>query len=338
MQEKFLKNFYNTLFKIPEEEYLTNNKIYNKKYKKIRRLGNGTYGKVYLIQDFNTMEFYAMKKFYLTPLKNNSNIISNQIEILNYLQENEERSCYFPKIIDYFEGEFSSKYLIFEYCYMNLFEFTKYINFKENKNVYKSIFYLIIKAVDHLHKNNYIHRDLKPENILITNFGNIKIIDFDLSIKLNNIDEELSKNVGTLYYKPPEIYFGDNKYGFNLDLWSIGCILSEIILGKPLFEEQSEIGVLIKIVDILGIINEENFKGVSQLPTYMSLENNNPKFDFIFEDNLEDDKEFIEIIKKFLQIDPKKRLNCEEILNSSLFNKINEIESRLIISNLLKYN
>lgn len=110
----------------------------------------------------------------------------------------------------------------------------------------------VLSGLAYLHEHKIIHRDLKPENILIDRqSGNIKIVDFDLARFIEE-DQALTRNVATLYYRPPEILFGSVHYDFSLDMWAIGCIFAEILLGQPLFKEKSEIGVLCRITETLG--------------------------------------------------------------------------------------
>jgi serine/threonine protein kinase len=67
--------------------------------------------------------------------------------------------------------------------------------------------------------------------------------------------EPLSRGVVTIYYRPPEVFYGDTNYDYSLDMWSIGCILAEMILREPIFKGRSELDVMYKIYEVLSSAN-----------------------------------------------------------------------------------
>lgn len=109
----------------------------------------------------------------------------------------------------------------------------------------------ILEGVAYLHENGILHRDLKPDNILISFEGCIKITDFDLAREID-YQKPMSRGVATIYYRPPEIFFGETHYDFAVDMWSVGCILAELILREPIFKGRNEIDVLFKIEETMG--------------------------------------------------------------------------------------
>ncbi len=129
----------------------------------------------------------------------------------------------------------------------------KKIDLKNEKGtkIIRSIMQNIIEGVAYLHDLGIIHRDLKPENILVGGSGEIKLIDFDLARYVDN-DKPMTKGVVTIYYRPPEIFLGESNYSFSADMWSVGCILAEMILQSPIFKGESELSVLFKISNVLG--------------------------------------------------------------------------------------
>ena len=310
--------FNNTIYK-EEEKYSKKNKTYNQKYRKLRKLGSGAYGIVYLVRDTQLNSVFAMKKYFFDPIKNNPKLIDNQISLLSELTSNS-----FPFIFDSFQQDFN-KYVISDYFHVNLIDLLKQFPFKSNESIYQNIIYLIIHAVFQMHDKHIIHRDLKPENIMLCNDGSVKIIDFDLAIKLEDEQQELAKGVATLYYKPAEIFFGERKYGYNLDLWSLGCISAEIYLGYPLFCEENEIGVLSKITDLLGAPSEENYPGVSKLETFMPFISSETT---LFEETFADcPLSLKQLIKSLLSLNPSKRPSCSVLLNEQPYLKDLDIMS-----------
>lgn len=150
--------------------------------------------------------------------------------------------------IDYFQYK-DNEYIIFEYYEKDLL---KLINDKEfDENIIKAVIKQMLEGLAYLHDNSMAHRDMKPDNILISPEGVVKIIDFDLTKVIDNT-RPLTRGVVTLYYRAPEIFFGDIHYSFSVDMWSIGCILAEMMLKKPIFKGRNEIEVVCMIFDLLG--------------------------------------------------------------------------------------
>ena len=173
------------------------------------------------------------------------------------------------------------------------------------------------------HCHRIIHRDMKPQNILLDRQGHLKICDFSISrtytIPLVNYTHE----VVTLWYRAPEILLGSQLYSLPIDIWSVGCILAEMILKKPLFPGDSEIGQLYLIFQILGTPNEENFPDINQLPLYSS---NFPKYhDAKLKDILKGaDPLLIDLISQMLVYDPSKRISAKAALEHPYFNTISQ--------------
>ena len=88
----------------------------------------------------------------------------------------------------------------------------------------KSILYQIVSAVDHIHDRWFLHRDLKTSNILINRLGKVALCDFGLARKYQIPYRALTQMVITLWYRPPELLFGTDVYGPEVDMWSLGKI------------------------------------------------------------------------------------------------------------------
>lgn len=112
---------------------------------------------------------------------------------------------------------------------------------KEEKGYHaKNIFKQILKATASIHNNFIMHRDLKPANIVLDNGAgeNLKIIDFGMAKEVKwNPKLSLTNEVGTLYYRAPELLDGGTKYTKSIDIWAVGCIFYELLTKLPLFKE-----------------------------------------------------------------------------------------------------
>ena len=286
-------------------------KLYNNKYVKVSKIGGGSFGAVYLVKEKETNKVYAMKKFYLDNLSNGG--AKKQYEILSkFNHEN------IHKVIDMFIAPNKNQYLITPYYQNNLYNYTSK---KLPEKVIKQIIFQVVCGVNYLHSLKYIHRDIKPDNILISSEGKIILTDFDLCRQESKgKDDPMTRTAVTLYYRAPELFFGDSYYGNQIDIWSIGCVFAELITGKPLFKANNELGTLSNIIETIGCPSEENWPGVSQLPNYLPFTGGEFKLGKMLEEGGLS-KEGIDIVTKMLMLDPKKRPSCEEMLKDEYFKK-----------------
>jgi len=113
----------------------------------------------------------------------------------------------------------------------------------------------------YIHSASVIHRDLKPGNLLVNADCELKICDFGLSRGFESKPDEnathLTEYVATRWYRAPEIMLAFRRYTTAIDVWSIGCILAELLLGKPLFKGKDYVDQLNKVLDVLGTPDED---------------------------------------------------------------------------------
>lgn len=102
-----------------------------------------------------------------------------------------------------------------------------------------------------------------------------KLCDFGLARSFNVPVRAFTHEIVTLWYRAPEILLSQKNYSTAVDVWSIGCIWAELLIGKPLFKARSEIEMLFEIFELLGTPTDETWPGVTALPDYSE---NFPKF------------------------------------------------------------
>jgi len=118
-----------------------------------------------------------------------------------------------------------------------------------------------------MHSANLLHRDLKPSNLLLNSECHMKVCDFGLARSLDTRDPDqtplLTDYVATRWYRAPEILLGSNKYTKGVDMWSMGCILAELILGKPVFPGTSTLNQLDRVMEVIGRPNQEDIDSIN---------------------------------------------------------------------------
>uniref|UniRef100_A0A2K5QZH7 Cyclin-dependent kinase 12 n=1 Tax=Cebus imitator TaxID=2715852 RepID=A0A2K5QZH7_CEBIM len=171
-----------------------------------------------------------------------------------------------------FKKDKGAFYLVFEYMdhdLMGLLE-SGLVHFSEDH--IKSFMKQLMEGLDYCHKKNFLHRDIKCSNILLNNSGQIKLADFGLA-RLYNSEESrpYTNKVITLWYRPPELLLGEERYTPAIDVWSCGCILGELFTKKPIFQANLELAQLELISRLCGSPCPAVWPDVIKLPYFNTM-------------------------------------------------------------------
>ncbi|XP_021951643.1 aurora kinase C isoform X2 [Folsomia candida] len=206
-------------------------------------LGKGKFGNVYLSREKKSKFLIALKVLFKKELKraNVEHQLRREIEIQTHL-----RHTNIIRMFGYFHDE-TRVYLILEYASQG--ELYQYLKNQPNKRFEEPLaakfIYQIADAIGYCHHRNVLHRDIKPENILLGDDGMLKIGDFGWSVHAPSSKRETV--CGTLDYLPPEMVEG-SAHDKTADIWSIGILLYEFLVGKPPFETLSYNSTYEKII------------------------------------------------------------------------------------------
>lgn len=280
----------------------------------IRQIGEGSFGEVYLTQREKSQTLLASKKIKKTYVYENNlqKYLKNELSILKKVKH--------PNIIKFIETKETNNhiYIVFEHC--NGGTLTNYmLNFKSLYNsplpedIVQPLFKQMTEGLLYLHKKKILHRDLKPDNILL-NFpieglksnrmnpeeAEVKIIDFGFARYLKE-DDLATSTLGSPLQMDPRILKKMKKiegfkfcgYKEDIDIWSLGCILYEMLIGFPPFNAQT----YEELINKLG-------HGYYNIPTKLKLS-----------------KQAISLINGMLQQDPNARLNILEVSEHDFLTK-----------------
>ena len=229
------------------------------------------------------------------------------------------------EILDIFSYH-NNIHIVLDYMPLDLEQIIKDQSILLKPSDIKSYMYQLFQAIKICHDNWILHRDIKPSNCLITSNGILKLADFGLAKIYGTPKRLMSPQACTLWYRAPELLYGSKSYGTGCDIWSIGCVFAELLLGRPLFAgELNEISQLSRIFEILGNATEENWKYCTKLPNYIEFEKRIPKnLKDIFGVHVADDA--LDLLKNLLILQPDKRFTADQALNHYYFNEKNPIE------------
>lgn len=184
----------------------------------------------------------------------------------------------------------------------------------------KAILYQLLLVMEYLHSRGFVHRDLKTSNLLLTDDNVLKLADFGLARQLAPKDTAMTSRVITLWYRPPELLLGATEYSGAIDMWSVGCILLELISGRPAFPAQDETEQLKQLFGIVGTPPADSW--MRQLPLWGSfdMEERRPRLaEWLGKYPSLTDTDARQLIQRLLECDPRKRITAKEALSARYF-------------------
>ncbi|CAO3591370.1 unnamed protein product [Absidia cylindrospora] len=285
-------------------------------FEKLNRVGEGTYGVVYRVKDTESGKVVALKKIRMERETDGLPISSlREISLLKRMQH--------PNIVNVSDVAVGSKlefiFLVMEYCEQDLGTLLDMISTPYTASEVKCLMVQLLRGLEYCHSHSIIHRDLKMSNLLLTSTGLLKIADFGLARTLSLPGKPMTPNVVTLWYRSPELIYGDANYTTAVDLWSAGCIMGELLQHRPLLPGTTEQSQLNLIVKLLGTPNDHIWPGFTQLPLGKALllpkqDKNTLKLVF---PRISD--QTIHLMAGLLTYNPRSRLNVRQALQHPYF-------------------
>ncbi|XP_029140207.1 mitogen-activated protein kinase 15 [Protobothrops mucrosquamatus] len=211
-------------------------------------------------------------------------------------------------------------YLVFESMETDLHAVIKKGNLL--KDIHKCyILYQLLKATKYIHSGNVIHRDQKPSNVLLDRDCFVKLCDFGLARSLGQIEKDegnpaLTEYVATRWYRAPEILLASKCYTKGVDMWSIGCILGEMLLGKPLFPGTSTVNQIEQILHVIPPPSAGDVEAFRSDYRASVINRVSCQPQLTLEELLpaSTPPQALDLLKRLLVFNPEKRLTAEEAL------------------------
>ncbi|SBT82324.1 protein kinase, putative [Plasmodium ovale] len=314
------------------------------KYRLVKLIGKGTFGKVYYAIDLSTQEAVAIKR---APKWRNK--VSREVDLLKKMKHSTNivniKSIFYTMT----ERGFRIQNIVFKYMTYSLGKYIRLKKQEKRENKYdrispvdlRSIIYQICLGLKHMHEHNFAHRDLKPDNILIDlETPNIKVEICDLGSAKRVENNIISiPYICSRWYRAPELLCGSMYYTTDVDLWSLGCIIFELIHLCPLFpgkfkkdEFSEECSQIINLIEVLGspkmsfyesIKDYTSGKNILLIKELCEFDIQPLSWSHILGSSLEkEEKELINIIDGLLKWNPNERLKIDAVLGNPYFSTL----------------
>jgi mitogen-activated protein kinase 1/3 len=285
------------------------------RYNNLTFIGEGAYGMVCSANDLTNGSKVAIKKIspfdhqtYCQRTLREIKILTrfkheNIIAILDMLQP---RSC----------EEFKAVYIVQTLMETDLYKLLKTQHLSNDHICYFT--YQILRGLKYIHSANVLHRDLKPSNLLLNTTCDLKICDFGLARVADPGHDHtgfLTEYVATRWYRAPEIMLNSKGYNKSIDIWSVGCILAEMLSNRPIFPGKHYLDQLNHILNVLGspgpsdlqcIINEKARSYLQALPFKPTI-----PWVRLFP---KADPKALDLLDKLLTFNPNNRITVENAL------------------------
>lgn len=292
-------------------------------------IGHGSFGVVFTTSIVETNEIVAIKK-----VLQDKRFKNRELEIMKLIKH---KNIINLKYFFYEKDSHSEIYLnlIIDFMPQSLYQRLRHFVHQRSpmpRFEIKCYMYQLFKALNYLHNNvNVCHRDIKPQNLLVNpDLLELKLCDFGSAKQLKPSEPNVSY-ICSRYYRAPELIFGATNYTNQIDIWSTGCVMAELLLGQPMFPGESGIDQLVEIIKILGTPTKQEICSMNS--NYM--EHKFPQIKSIPLINVfkKEDELTVNLLTDILKYDPMERFNSLQCLCHDYFNELRAISTTNTINN-----
>ncbi|XP_036623884.1 mitogen-activated protein kinase 13 [Trichosurus vulpecula] len=297
-----------------------------KNYVTLTHVGSGAYGAVCSAIDKKSEEKVAIKKL-SRPFQ--SQIFAKrayrELMLLKHMQHENVIG-----LLNVFTSatslhSFHDFYLVMPFMQTDLQKIMG-MEFSEDKVQY--LVYQMLKGLKYIHSAGVIHRDLKPGNLAVNEDCELKILDFGLA---RHADAEMTGYVVTRWYRAPEVILSWMHYNQTVDIWSVGCIMAEMLTGKTLFKGKDYLDQLTQILKVTGVPGADFVQKLQDkaAKSYIQSLPQSPKKDFsqLFPHA---SPQAADLLEKMLELDVDKRLTAAQALAHPFFDQFRDPEEETV--------
>ncbi|MEW5312897.1 MAG: hypothetical protein WDW38_004495 [Sanguina aurantia] len=294
-------------------------------YSTDRVVGNGSFGVVFQATCLETGETVAIKKVLQDKrFKNRELQIMKMVDHPNIVKL---KHCFYSHT----EKDETYLHLVLEYVPDTVYRISKHYakNNQRMPNLFVKLYvYQMCRALAAIHRTGICHRDIKPQNLLVnTETHCLKLCDFGSAKVLVKGEPNISY-ICSRYYRAPELIFGATDYTTAIDIWSVGCVLAELLLGQPLFPGESGVDQLVEIIKVLGTPTRDEIHAMN--PNYTEFKFPQIKahpWTKVFSKRMPPDA--VDLVSKLLQYSPETRMTALQAMTHPFFDELRDGVTKL---------
>lgn len=280
------------------------------------KLGRGVYGNVYAAR-MGQQE--CAVKIMDVDSKDDEILVRREVDALKVLSSHPN----VIRILSSFDMKLSRFCIVMERASIDLYKFLKAKS--PTLNFRYGILYQILLGLEHAHEYRIVHRDLKPSNILMFDSGRLAIGDWGMSrTQSSRPDQSDTPERCSLWYRAFEVFF-DGLWTSKSDVWSAGCVFYEVLTGKALFQNDSQMSMIASIKKAIRMPKSISNEDLRSMPLYTLLNVNATDVSFPPHKHvLNLNKDSINLIMQMLQPIPSVRWSCHKAKKHELFKIFHE--------------
>nr|XP_014340093.1 PREDICTED: cyclin-dependent kinase 18 [Latimeria chalumnae] len=287
-------------------------------YIKLDKLGEGTYATVFKGRSKLTENLVALKEIRLEHEEGAPCTAIREVSLLKNLKH-----ANIVTLHDIIHTE-RSLTLVFEYLDSDLKQYLDNCGNLMSMHNVKIFMFQLLRGLAYCHKRKILHRDLKPQNLLINERGELKLADFGLARAKSVPTKTYSNEVVTLWYRPPDVLLGSTEYSTQIDMWGVGCILYEMVTGRPMFPGSTIKEELHLIFRLLGTPTEETWPGITSNEEFNAYHFPQYKPQALISHVPRLDSEGLDLLANLLLYEARSRISAEIALQHSYFKTFGE--------------
>nr|XP_045617686.1 glycogen synthase kinase-3 beta-like isoform X6 [Procambarus clarkii] len=295
-------------------------------YMDTKVIGNGSFGVVFQAKLCETGELVAIKK-----VLQDKRFKNRELQIMRRLEH-----CNIVKLMYFFYSSGDKKEEVFLNLVLEFIPETVYKVARHHSKQKQTIpisyiklyMYQLFRSLAYIHSLGVCHRDIKPQNLLLDpETGVLKLCDFGSAKHLVRGEPNVSY-ICSRYYRAPELIFGATDYTTNIDVWSAGCVLAELLLGQPIFPGDSGVDQLVEIIKVLGTPTREQIREMN--PNYTEFKFPQIKshpWQKVFRQRTPEDA--INLVARLLEYTPSARITPLQACAHKFFDELRDPNTRL---------